>query len=183
MFGLYPAGPEWVRTFSLGDNTARDIQKLLVDLAGFTAAIQHQPFGQHRGAVLAQFNQTLLLLATTPGVTEVAITPTVEMQHLLWSYQEGYASQWSVEEIRSLTGHTGWSELLTNARREFSRVCDHVSSALDGTLLATKLAVVPVDVNASFPNEDDDAFYLQMAAMSASQSASLSNSEDLSCGL
>ena len=64
----------------------------LVDFAGFTSAIQHQPFGQHRGAVLAQFGQTLLLLATTPGAAEVAITPTVQMQHLLWSYQQGYAT-------------------------------------------------------------------------------------------
>ena len=50
MFGLYPAGPNWVRTFALGDCSSRDLQKSLVDLAGFTAAIQHQPFGQHRGA-------------------------------------------------------------------------------------------------------------------------------------
>ena len=34
-------------------------------------------------------------------------------------------------------------------------------------------------MNEPFPNEDDDAFYSQMAAMSASMSVS----EDLSCGL
>lgn len=183
MFGLYPAGPEWVRSFSLADNSASDIQKALVDFAGFNTAIQHQPFGQHRGAVLAQFGQTLLLLATTPGATEVAVTPTVQMQHLLWSYQEGYASQWSSAEIRSLTGYSGWSELLTNARREFSRACDHVSSALDGRLRAPPRAVVSTDLNASFPNEDDDAFYSEMAAVSASLSASLSDAEGVSCGL
>jgi hypothetical protein len=179
MFSLYPAGPEWVRSFPLADKSARDIQKLLVDLAGFTTAIQHQPFGEHRGAVVAQFGQTLLLLATTPGAAEVAITPTVQMQHLLWSYQEGYASQWSAAEIRSLTGYSGWSELLTNARREFSRACEHVASALDGTLRVPERAVVATDVHAPFPNEDDDAFYSQMASLSAS----MSDSERLSCGL
>lgn len=35
----------------------------------------------------------LLLLATTPGATELAVTPSVQMQYLLWSYQEEYASQ------------------------------------------------------------------------------------------
>lgn len=179
MFGLYPAGPEWVRSFSLADNTARDIQKSLVDFAGFTSAIQHQPFGQHRGAVLAQFGQTLLLLATTPVAAEVAITPTVQMQHLLWSYQQGYASQWSAAEIRSLTGYSGWPDLLTNARREFSRACDQVSSALDRTLREPQRAVVSTDLNASFPNEDDDAFYSEMAVVSASLSAE----EGVSCGL
>jgi hypothetical protein len=181
MFGLYPAGPEWTHTFALSDCSSRDLQKSLVELAGFTAAIQHQPFGQHRGAVLAQAGQTLLLLATTPGASEVAITPTVEMQHLLWSYQEGYASQWSAAEIRSLTGYSGWSELLTNARREFSRACDQVAAALDGTLQAPKAPVRSVPsavVNERFPNEDDEAFYSQMAAMSAAMSVS----EDLSCG-
>ncbi|GJH14750.1 hypothetical protein CBA19CS11_37950 [Caballeronia novacaledonica] len=179
MFGLYPAGPNWVRTFAIGDCSSRDLQKSLVDLAGFTAAIQHRPFGHHRGAVLAQFGQTLLLLATTLGACEVAVTPTVEMQHLLWSYQEGYASQWSPAEIRSLTGHSGWQELLTNARREFSRVCDQVAAALDGTLQAPPRAIGSADINAPFPNDDDDAFYAQMAVMSASMSAP----EDLSCGL
>ncbi|SAL84808.1 hypothetical protein AWB67_06776 [Caballeronia terrestris] len=181
MFGLYPAGPSWVRTFALGDCSSRDLQKSLVDLAGFTAAIQHQPFGQYRGAVLAQFGQTLLLLSTTPGACEAAVTPTVEMQHLLWSYQEGYASQWSAAEIRSLTGHSGWSELLTNARHEFSRTCDQVAAAVDGTL-QPPIAVHAVPclvMNEPFLNEDDDAFYSQMAAMSASMSVS----EDLSCGL
>ncbi|WP_321794769.1 hypothetical protein [Caballeronia sp. J97] len=177
MFGLYPAGPEWVRSFSLANNAARDIQKSLVDFAGFTPAIQHQPFGHDRGAVLAQLGQTLLLLATTPGATEIAITPSVQMQHLLWSYQEGYASQWSAAEIHGLSGYSGWSELLTNARREFSRACDHVSAALAGTLCAPicapQRAVVAADLNASFPNEDDDAFYAQMAAVV----------EGASCGL
>ena len=87
-----PRWSEWVRSFSLADNSARDIQKSLVDHAGFTAAILHQPFGKTVALSLAQFGQTLLLLATTPGATEVAVTPTVQMQHLLWSYQEGYAS-------------------------------------------------------------------------------------------
>ncbi|MDR5826098.1 hypothetical protein [Caballeronia sp. LZ043] len=168
MFGLYPAGPEWVRAFALGDCAAGDVQKALVDCAGFTIAIQHQPFGQHRGAVLAQFGQMLLLLATTPGTAEVAVTPTVQMQHLLWSYQQGYASQWSAAEIRSITGYSGWPELLTNARREFSRACDYVSSAMDGTLRVPERVAVATELNTSFPDDEDDAFYAEMAAVAAS---------------
>jgi hypothetical protein len=181
MFGLYPAGPTWVRTFALGDCSPRDLQKALVDWAGFTAAIHHQPFGQHRGAVLAQFGRTLLLLATTPDACEIAVTPTVEMQHLLWSYQEGYASQWSVAEIHSLTGFSGWSELLMNARREFGTVCDQVAAALDGTLQAPPRAIASADLNEPFPNEDDDAFYSQMAqtVQTAAMSASMTMPEDL----
>jgi hypothetical protein len=40
-------------------------------------------------------------------------------------------------------------------------------------------SVPSVVMNEPFPNEDDDAFYSQMAAMSASMSVS----EDVSCGL
>jgi hypothetical protein len=83
MFGLYPAGSEWVRTFAMDDQDVRDIQKSLVEHAGFTAAILHQPFGKDRGAVLAQTGQLLVLTATTPCARRIAVTPTVEMQHLL----------------------------------------------------------------------------------------------------
>ena len=170
MFGLYPAGSDWVRTFAMDDQVMRDIQKSLVEHAGFAAAILHQPFGEHRGAVMAQSGQILVLSATSSGTAQLAVTPTVEMQHLLWSYREGYATQWSAMEIRSLTGYAGWDELLTRARREFSRACESVAAAIAGTLQSPVVAVARVDpMDEPFPNEDDDAFYGRVAAMSDSQ--------------
>ena len=164
MFGLYPAGSDWIQTFATEQRTARDIQKSLVDHAGFTAAIFHQPFGEHRGAVLAQFGKMLVLSATTPGASEIAVTPSVEMQHLLWSFREGYATQWSSLEIRTLTGYSGWDELMTGVKREFSRVCDQVARAVNGTLKAPP--VPEATVHTSFPNDDDDAFYMRMSEFS-----------------
>ena len=167
MFGLYPAGSDWVRAFAMDDQPMRDIQKSLVDHAGFAPAILHQPFGEYRGAVMAQSGQILVLSATTPGTAQLAVTPTVEMQHLLWSYREGYATQWSALEIRSLTGYAGWDELLTRARREFTRACESVAAAIAGTLQPPVVTTARTDpMNEPFPNEDDDAFYSRMAAMS-----------------
>ena len=170
MFGLYPAGSEWVRTFAMDDQDMRDIQRSLVDHAGLTAAILHQPFGQQRGAVMAQSGQILVLSDTTSGARQIAVTPTVQMQHLLWSYREGYATQWSATEIRSLTGYAGWDELLTRARREFSRACESVAAAIAGTLRGPAVTEVSAGpINEPFPNDDDDAFYAQMAAISDAQ--------------
>jgi len=167
MFGLYPAGSEWVRIFAMDDQDMRDIQRSLVDHAGFTEAILHQPFGQQRGAVMAQSGQIFVLSATTPGASQVAVTPTVEMQHLLWSYREGYAMQWSAIEIRSLTGYTGWEELLTCTRREFSRACEAVAAAIARTLQSPAVeAGRSYPMNEPFPDEDDVTFYSRMAAMS-----------------
>ncbi|MFM0150511.1 hypothetical protein [Paraburkholderia sp. RL18-085-BIA-A] len=170
MFGLYPAGSEWIRTFAMDDQDMRDIQRSLVDHAGFTAAILHQPFGQQRGAVMAQSGQILVLSDTTPRARQIAVTPTVQMHHLLWSYREGYATQWSSMEIRSLTGFHGWAELLTHARREFSRTCEKVAAAIAGTLQAPVVTEVAADpMREPFPNDDDDAFYAQMAAIHDAQ--------------
>ena len=52
-----------------------------------------------------------------------------------------------------------------------------------GSLRAPQRAVVGTDLNASFPNENDDAFYSEMAAVSASLSVSLFDAEGTSCGL
>lgn len=167
MFGLYPAGSEWVRIFAMDDADMRDVQQSLVSYAGFTAAIPHQPFGKDRGAVLAQIGHMLVLMATTPGVNQIAVTPTVEMQQLLWSYREGYATQWSELEIRSLTGYAAWGELLTGARRQFARAGESVAAAIAGTLTPPVVDVAVVDpMNEPFPDDDDVAFYSRMAAMS-----------------
>ncbi len=84
-----------------------------------------------------------------------------------------------MSEIRSLTGHSGWPELLTNARREFARACEYVSSALDGTWQLPSRLVESESVEESIAvvagmngsRHDDDTFYSQMAALSASLSA------------
>ncbi|TFE36904.1 hypothetical protein E2553_45575 [Paraburkholderia dipogonis] len=166
MFGLYPAGSDWARIFANDDQDIRDVQKSLVEHAGFTAAILHQPFGKDRGAVLAQSGQMLVLSATTPGASQVVVTPAVEMQHLLWSYHTGMATQWSPMEIRTLTGYAGWDELLTCARREFARACEKVEAAVVGKLQAPGVAVARVDpMNEPFPDDDDIAFYSRMASM------------------
>jgi hypothetical protein len=177
MFGLYPAGSEWVRVFALDDQDERDIQKSLVDHAGFTPAILHQPFGKDRGAVLAQSGPMLVLRATTPGSNQIVVTAAVEMQHLLWSYHTGMATQWSPMEIRTLTGYVGWDELLTCARREFARACEKVEAAIAGKLHAPVAVAERVDPMVEpFPDDDDVAFYSRMAAMSESMEVS-------SCGL
>lgn len=170
MFGLYPAGSEWVRIFAITDQDMRDIQRSLVDHAAFTAAILHQPFGQQRGAVLAQSGH-ILVLSDTAGARQLAVTPTVQMQHLLWSYREGFATQWSAAEIRSLTGYQGWDELLTSARREFSRACEKVGDAIAGTLRAPVVDVASDPMREPFPNDDDEAFFAQMVAISDAQEA------------
>lgn len=167
MFGLYPAGSDWARIFANDDQDIRDVQKSLVEHAGFTAAILHQPFGKDRGAVVAQCGQMLVLSATTPGASQVVVTPAVEMQHLLWSYHTGMATQWSPMEIRTLTGYAGWDELLTCARREFARACEKVEAAIAGKLRAPVAVAEGVDpMVESFPDDDDVAFYSRMAAMS-----------------
>jgi hypothetical protein len=171
MFGLYPAGSDWIRTFASERRPAREIQKSLVDHAGFTAAIFHQPFGEHRGAVIAQSGKILVMSATAPGICDIAVTPTVELQHLLWSYREGYATQWSAMEIRTLTGYSGWDELLISAQREFAKVCELVGAAIDGTLSAPRLPEPVVGsvvgtVHDAFPDDDNDAFYAQWVELS-----------------
>jgi len=85
-------------------------------------------------------------------------------QHLLWSFREGYATQWSSLEIRTLTGFNGWDDLMTGVQREFSCACDQVEKAVNGTLTAPP--VPETTVHTSFPDDDNDAFYLQIAELS-----------------
>jgi hypothetical protein len=74
-------------------------------------------------------------------------------------------------EIRTLTGHSGWDELLISARREFAKVSELVGAAIDGTLSAPRLPE-PVAVSAvgtvhdAFPDDDNDGFYAQWVEMS-----------------
>lgn len=162
MFGLYPAGSNWVRHYN-ATATARLLQQDLVKHAGFTAGIFHQPFGTARGAVLAQRDSCLVLSDFTESESpELVVVPDVEMQNLLWSFNSGYANQWSGRELKALTGCDDWDRLLKQATSQFAKVCDDVEKAVAGKLVQTP-PPVPASkgdgpdqvVSASFHNDDD----------------------------
>ena len=156
MFGLYPAGSSWVRHYN-ATAMARVLQQDLVKHAGFTAGIFHQPFGADRGAVLAQRDSCLVLTDSTESEKpELVVVPDVEMQNLLWSFNSGYASQWSGRELKALTGCDGWDSLLTHTAASFQKVCDDVQKAVDGTLVKPAEPPKPDPVvAASFHNDED----------------------------
>ena len=134
MFGLYPAGAQWVRHFS-ANRAPRDIGKVLTGHAGFNAGIFHTPFGEHRGAVIAQSGRFLILAAAiNVGQAELAVVPDVQMQNLLWSFETGYANQWGPRELLALTGVDNWNQLIQRTSAEYAAVCQSVSDAVDGTL-------------------------------------------------
>lgn len=134
MFGLYPAGAQWVRHFS-ANRAPRDIGKVLTGHAGFSAGIFHTPFGEHRGAVVAQSGRFLILAAAiNVGQAELAVVPDVQMQNLLWSFETGYANQWGPRELLALTGVDNWNQLIQRTSAEYAAVCQSVSDAVDGTL-------------------------------------------------
>jgi hypothetical protein len=157
MFGLYPAGPQWVRHFS-AKTAPRSIQQLLTEHAGFTAGIFHQPFGDLRGAVLAQMGNCLVLASSVDShSSDLAVVPDVQMQNLLWSLNCGYASQWGARELQALTGCDNWDALLRQASAEFSRVSEVVGKAVDGTLVKPAPAASPDPVVGVMYSNDDDA--------------------------
>lgn len=136
MFGLYPAGPDWVRHFD-SRTPVRSLQRTLVDHGGFAAGIFHEPFGPTRGSVVAQKDMFLVMShlpqADADGL-QLVVVPGAEMQNLLWSFNIGYANQWSARELRALTGCDGWDVLLRKASTGFAEVCELVGKAIEGRL-------------------------------------------------
>ncbi|WP_254213807.1 hypothetical protein [Burkholderia multivorans] len=65
---------------------------------------------------------------------EIVVTPGVELQNLLWSFDSGYSGQWSGRELRILTGCSDWDSLLKQTSDTFRRVCGTVQAAVEGTL-------------------------------------------------
>lgn len=179
MFGLYPAGAQWVRHFS-ADRAPRAIGKVLTGHAGFNAGIFHTPFGEHRGAVVAQSGQFLILAAAiNVEKAELAVVPDVQMQNLLWSFETGYANQWGPRELLALTGVDNWNQLIQRISAEYAVVCQSVSDAVDGSLEkraleateaaaaaeqakadAAQRAVVPDSIVGQMFSNDDDARWL-----------------------
>ncbi|QTB53490.1 hypothetical protein [Burkholderia pseudomallei] len=151
MFGLYPAGVRWAQSFAASTD-AKSLQKLLVDHGGCTAALFHQPFGVQRGAVIAQRDGMLVLAHVVDADdAEIVVTPGVEMQNLLWSFDAGYSGQWSGRELQILTGCSNWDSMLKQTSDAFSRLCGTVQAAVDGTL--GKPASQP---EPTLPVDDDD---------------------------
>lgn len=162
MFGLYPAGSNWVRHYN-ATVAARLLQIDLVKHAGFTAGIFHQPFGADRGAVLAQRDNCLVLTESTLSDSPaLVVVPDVEMQNLLWSFHTGYANQWSGRELKVLTGSDNWDSVLRLAAAQYAKVCVDVQNAVDGTLVPPFASESPSVTSypdplpfASFTNDDD----------------------------
>lgn len=155
MFGLYPAGPDWVRLFN-ATSTPRDLQQLLVKHAGFTAGLFHQPYGQDRGTVIAVRHGFLVMVLDDHALKpELVVAPDVEMTNLLWSHSSGYASQWSPRELKALTGCDSWDMLLNRAGKWFSEACAAVERAVDGTLAPPATAPVDPVIASSLPDDDD----------------------------
>jgi len=158
MFGMYPAGANWVRHYS-ATVSARALQRDLVKHADFTAGIFHPPFGDGRGAVLAQRDSCLVLTdSTVSDCPEIVVVPNVELQNLLWSFNSGYANQWSGRELKALTGCDNWADLVKQASRTFAKACEDVEKATAGTLGQTPVPQTPPAdpvVSASFHNDDD----------------------------
>jgi hypothetical protein len=157
MFGLYPAGSDWIQHIP-ANRPARELRQLLTEHAGFSAGMFHQPFGVSRGAVIAQKGAFLVLAESVESDTaELVVVPDVQLQNLLWSFERGYANQWSDRELRLLTGCDGWNALLVKSKAEFAAVCQAVRAADDGTLLkpAKPVEATP-DLLLSSPLPDDD---------------------------
>ncbi|MEM5314189.1 hypothetical protein [Paraburkholderia sp. JHI869] len=152
MFGLYPAGPDWVQHFN-ATCAAREIQQLLVKHAGFTAGLFHQPYGPARGAVIAvRHGFVVMVHDDDASELELVVAPDVEMTNLLWSHSNGYASQWSPRELKALTACDSWEQLLKLAGTRFRAACTALERAIDGTIVPAPEPVDPV-IAASFPDD------------------------------
>lgn len=129
---LYPAGPQWARCFET-DVAPADMAQRLANGHGFHAAAAAEPFGRGRGSLIAT-REHMLVLAVEPRADAhwYSVAPTLELQNLLWSWANGYASQWSELERRILTGRVGWPDILDLARQQFAAAVRSVERALTG---------------------------------------------------
>lgn len=133
MFGIYPAGYQWTRLIS-SKRPASEIACVLRDKAGFTGHELHEPFGQYRGAVFASHQGFLVMVEADTSDTDLVVVPDVQLQNLLWSFNNGYSTQWSDREIKILTGLASWDDLLVDVAKRFRWTCSMVEQAVAGTL-------------------------------------------------
>lgn len=170
MFGLYPAGVRWAQ-FYTASTDAKALQKCLVDHGGCTAALFHQPFGAQRGAVIAQRDGLFVLTHVIDAdQAEIVVTPGVELQNLIWSFDSGYSGQWSGRELQILTGCPDWDAVLKQTSDAFRRLCGTVQAAVDGTLgkPASRPEPTPTIDDDDVPFLPDD--YLQPITLAEIQS-------------
>ncbi len=105
----------------------------LADAHGFTRSTLFQPFGAGRGTVVAQRDHLLVLAVhAADGQHWYEVTPSLEMQNLLWSFSHGYASQWSALELKALCGCTVWPDVIALARQQFAAAVRSLERALAG---------------------------------------------------
>ncbi|MBN3785631.1 hypothetical protein [Burkholderia sp. Ac-20353] len=158
MFGLYPAGASWTKLVASKAN-ARALQQNLVERAGFVAGIFHQPFGQARGFAVAQRNGFIVLADSIESdQPELAVVPDVQLQNLLWSFNSGYAGQWSPRELQAMTGKADWNGVLTGSVADFAAVSEAVEHAAVGTLLKPAPAPAPSVATDPWPDDGNEAW-------------------------
>ncbi len=129
---VYPAGPQWTRTFETA-LTASELANRLCEAHGFTEATLYEPFGHGRGAVIARRGHLLVMAPHTDGTkTWFALALSNEMQDLLWSFSNGYASQWTTLELKLMSGCDNWEALLVLAGKQFAGAESSVDRAIQG---------------------------------------------------
>jgi hypothetical protein len=129
---LYPAGPDWAHTFET-TIPASELAARLTDAHGFTRSTLFQPFGAGRGAVIAQRDHLLILAVhASDDKCWYEVTPSLEIQNLIWSFSHGYASQWSALELKALCGCTAWPDVIALARQQFAAAVRSMERALTG---------------------------------------------------
>lgn len=175
MFGLYPAGQQWTRVFET-QRTAREVQRDLTAFAGFTAGLFHQPFGPARGEVLAVRDDFLVLV--NADRTQIAVSPDVAGQYLLWADHNNLQDQWSQRDVAAITGFAGWPEYLNGATSSFASISEAVQAAIDGELQSAPESAVPADsalAEPHLPNPDDAIWEANCASADANFSRSYSD--------
>ena len=129
---LYHAGPAWARTFEV-EMPQSDLANRLCSDHGFLRGMLFQPFGMNRGAVIATREHMLVMaLGTDTGATWFSVAPAKEIQDLLWSFSNGYASQWSARELKALSGCEDWQALQLAVRGQFAAAVRSVERAIAG---------------------------------------------------
>lgn len=152
---LYPAGPDWAHTFQT-DMAAPALAARLAAAHGFARSTLFQPFGAGRGTVVAQRDHLLVLAVhAADGQHWYEVTPSLEMQNLLWSFSHGYASQWSTLELKALSGCTVWPDVIALARRQFAAAVRSLERAIAGLPERDVPTVVP-----DIPRYDGDVMEL-----------------------
>jgi len=148
---LYPAGPDWAQTFESTIPTS-ELAARLTDAHSFTRSTLFQPFGAGRGAVIAQRDHLLVLAVHAADDQHwYEVTPSLELQNLIWSFSHGYASQWSALELKALCGCTAWRDVIALARQQFAAAVRSMERALAG--LPEQDAPVAVPDMAMYPGD------------------------------